>query len=189
MKIKRINTLFALLLIMFMTVSSSIPANAATLYGYGFASRPITVYASNSLSAMEVQQLQEAIVVWNSTRVGTVLQYGGKTSLLSYYWLSDGKTGVIKSDIGGRSTGITSVKVNASKTNIIEADISLNTNVTYNNGSTISGEFYLKSVLIHELGHVLGLAHSSDYSSVMYEAYTGRTALSPQDINDLDSLY
>lgn len=187
MKTKTIKKIFFLLIVTIMTITVSVPVNATTKYGYGFAVRPITIYASPALSAVERQQLQEAIVVWNGTRVGTVLRYGGTTSLLSYYWLSDGKNGVVKGDIGNNVTAITSTKVNGS--NIIEADISLNTRVTYNNGSTQSGTYYLKSVLVHELGHVLGMADNGDPSSVMYYTYTGRTGLNANDINDLDALY
>lgn len=66
------------IMIISLFVVSSIPVSATTLYGYGFALKPITIYASNSLSLMEVQQLQDAINTWNNARVGKVLVYGGK---------------------------------------------------------------------------------------------------------------
>lgn len=48
----------------------------------------------------------------------------------------------------------------------------------------------LYSVLLHEAGHALGLAGSSDPSSAMYEVYSGvRTGLSPTDIANLQALY
>lgn len=165
--------------------------SAAPTYGYGFASRPITVYADNSFNTSEISQLQEAISVWNNTRVGTVIVYGGKRNLSSFYWNSDGINGIIKTSMGSNPltsmTGLTSTKQNG--VNIVEADIAINKDLSYTNNATTSGLFYLKSVFIHELGHLLGLGDVNDQSSVMHRAYTGRTSLSSQDVNFLDSLY
>ena len=48
----------------------------------------------------------------------------------------------------------------------------------------------LASVAVHELGHSLGLAHSSDSSAVMYAYYTGmRRDLATDDIQGIRSLY
>ena len=177
---------FVVCMIMMLSMLN-ISASASTTYGYGFASKPITIYATSNLNSTEVSQLKEAIAVWNSTRVGTVLVYGGQKNLSTMFWLSDGQNGVIKTAIADNNTGVTSTKYNG--TNIIEADIAINSNLTYNNGSTTGGTYYLKSVFVHELGHFLGLDDNFDSSSVMYFSYTGRTALSASDINDLDSLY
>ncbi|KRO09364.1 Zn-dependent protease [Paucilactobacillus hokkaidonensis] len=45
------------------------------------------------------------------------------------------------------------------------------------------------SVAIHELGHALGLAHSSSQRSVMYPIDRGRTTLTDADINGLKKIY
>ena len=48
----------------------------------------------------------------------------------------------------------------------------------------------LESVALHELGHVLGLDHSSDAASVMYAIYGGpRRALTLDDIAGIESIY
>lgn len=185
---KVLSSIYAIVMLVGMIATS---VSAAPAYGYGFASRPITVYADNSFNASEINQLREAISVWNSTRVGTVIIYGGQKNLSSFYWNSDGINGIVKASMGSNplvsKTGVTSTKTNGS--NIVEADIAINKDLSYNNNATTTGVFYLKSVFIHELGHLLGLADVDDESSVMYKAYTGRTALSLQDINILDSLY
>ena len=46
-----------------------------------------------------------------------------------------------------------------------------------------------ESVALHELGHALGLAHSSDTNSVMYPIDQGVTTLSKGDIEGLENIY
>ena len=48
-------------------------------------------------------------------------------------------------------------------------DIFINTSVNFSIGSGID----LESIITHELGHALGLAHSADSTAVMYPTYTG----------------
>lgn len=104
------------------------------------------------------------------------------------YWLKDGINGVSKGDIGSGRTGITAHFANG--TNMTEANISINSNLSYGNGTNIVGTYILKSVFIHELGHVLGLSDDlNNKDSVMYVSYTGKLNLGSQDINDLNYLY
>ena len=65
-------------------------------------------------------------------------------------------------------------------------DVELNTGFNFGPGQ----HFDLETVLIHELGHSLGLGESPQPSSVMYTYYEGvRQALSPYDIEGIQSLY
>ena len=73
---------------------------------------------------------------------------------------------------------------------VTKATIVINTNYTFNNGSTSSGQYYLKSVLMHELFHALGFKEHSIFSnSFFYKEYTGITSFLSSDIEKIDTLY
>ena len=65
-------------------------------------------------------------------------------------------------------------------------DVELNTNYNFAPG----GSYDFGTVILHELGHSLGLGESPQPSSVMYTYYSGvRQALSSYDIEGIQSLY
>lgn len=154
-------------------------------FGYAWNSRPVGVYADSSFNSTYISQLQQAISAWNSTRVGTVLSYRG--TMYNVYMVGTA-IGVTSAPISPNTTVANTVTSN-NGSNIIKSIVALNSNLSFNNGGTSSGTYYLKSVFMHELGHSLGLADNDDPSSIMYKYYTGNTSLSSGDINDLDSLY
>jgi predicted Zn-dependent protease len=68
----------------------------------------------------------------------------------------------------------------------IAGDININTAQTWNIGTT----YDLFTVSMHELGHALGLGHSTSATSVMYATYNGvDSGLGTDDINGIRSIY
>lgn len=68
----------------------------------------------------------------------------------------------------------------------IAGDISLNTGITWNIGST----YDVFTVSLHELGHSLGLNHSASSAATMYSVYNGTdVALNTDDINGIRNIY
>lgn len=53
----------------------------------------------------------------------------------------------------------------------------------------VGSGYKMVSTLIHEMGHSLGLAHSTDSTSVMYANYTGSTTLNSTDIQAIQYVY
>jgi predicted Zn-dependent protease len=68
----------------------------------------------------------------------------------------------------------------------VAGDITFNTGQTWN----INGNYDLYTVAMHEIGHALGLDHSTASGAVMQAAYTGvKTGLSSDDIAGIRSIY
>ena len=72
----------------------------------------------------------------------------------------------------------------------IGGDVHIDERTWVDNPNATSGQFDLFTIMLHELGHSLGLGHSSDSSSVMFANYQGgRRALSPDDIAGIQAIY
>ena len=71
------------------------------------------------------------------------------------------------------------------------AHIHVNNEVFWMESNSPSGSVSLKTVFLHEIGHVLGLFHTVDLNSVMYQyIFTNRIqSISQTDRNDLNELY
>jgi len=73
-------------------------------------------------------------------------------------------------------------------TTIDEADMAINTNFSWSTDGI--NDYDLESVILHELGHVVGLGHSGLSAAVMYASYVEpRRSLHPDDVAGIYTLY
>jgi MYXO-CTERM domain-containing protein len=89
--------------------------------------------------------------------------------------------------------GLTTVTYSKRTGEILDADMELNSSPAHPlvlSPPDPAGSYDLLSVMTHEAGHFLGLAHSADTSAVMYAFYQpGSITLQPDDIQGICAIY
>ena len=149
-----------------------------------------------------------AITKWNNAPGGPNLNIVTSSSANVSYVQGDGITDIIFADplglckgtclaatlTGYYNTGQTGTCGALNVVAITDADISFNLKnkfQTVAEGGSCSREIYLESVVTHEVGHLLGLAHSSTSSALMYPSvtYCVNKALNSDDTAGRNALY
>jgi hypothetical protein len=95
-------------------------------------------------------------------------------------------------DDAANAIGFTTLTVDLTDGEIVGADIEINSAnyLIVADGPATNGAYDLASILTHEAGHFLGLAHSAEKSAVMYAFYQpGSTTLTEDDISGICSTY
>lgn len=92
----------------------------------------------------------------------------------------------------GNTLALTTLTFNVQSGEIYDADIEINGELTISTSDAgVTND--LQSILTHEIGHFLGVAHSPDSSATMFSSYEpGSIAmrdLAPDDINAVCSIY
>ena len=144
-----------------------------------------------------------AIKTWNSGGVNVT----ASSSATVAYRQGDGISDVIFGDplrictgtclaatlTGYYSTSITGTCGGLTVDKVTDADVAFNLSYDYTTPAqgSCSSEIYLDSVVAHEVGHVIGLAHSGTSSALMYPTvnYCSDKQVATDDINGRNALY
>jgi hypothetical protein len=144
-----------------------------------------------------------AVKTWNSGGVNVTTSSSGNVA----YRQGDGISDVIFGDpmhictgsclaatlTGYYTTTTTGTCGSLTVDKITDADTSFNLAYDYTTPAqgSCNNEIYLDSVLAHEVGHIIGLAHSSNSSALMYPtvAYCSDKQVASDDINGRNALY
>jgi matrixin len=150
-----------------------------------------------------VAKAMAAVTAWNSSGVNVTASTSNQVS----YTLGDGISDIIFSDprhictgtclaattTGYYDTGSTGTCGGLSVVEVTDADVAFNTSYDYTTTDEggCTNEIYLEAVVSHEVGHVIGLAHSNVSSALMYPsvAYCDNKQIASDDINGRNALY
>jgi hypothetical protein len=138
--------------------------------------------------------LQDTEATWSHVQGSSyAINYGGSTSRCpSLVQQCPGPQAFDShNDVGWQRLGGSTLGVTWYSTSIDEADMALNYKFAWSSGCTnVSGRYDVESVFLHENGHVAGLDHTNDPSTVMYPSYQGaRCALGAGDAAGIAALY
>jgi hypothetical protein len=144
-----------------------------------------------------------AVKTWNSSGVNVTASSSSSVA----YRQGDGVSDIIFSDplhictgtclaatlTGYYSTSETGTCGGLTVDRVTDADTAFNLSYNYTTPAqgSCSSEIYLDSVVAHEVGHVIGLAHSNTSSALMYPsvAYCSDKQIASDDINGRNALY
>jgi hypothetical protein len=144
-----------------------------------------------------------AVTSWNSSGVNVTSSASANVA----YRQGDGVSDVVFGDplhictgtclaatlTGYYSTSITGTCGGRTVDKVTDADVAFNLSYNYTTPAqgSCSSEIYLDSVLAHEVGHVIGLAHSNTSSALMYPtvSYCDDKQVSSDDISGRNALY
>jgi hypothetical protein len=143
---------------------------------------------------------RNAILTWNSAGSGTRLS--ATVGSISAFSLGDGRPMLnFRDPIGACSgsclaatfTGYYQNRGNGTY-RITDADIVTNTAYAWASlGEACSSEMYTEAIHVHEVGHLLGLGHSSVSGATMYPSVAycnnGPASLATDDANAINALY
>jgi hypothetical protein len=144
-------------------------------------------YLISPSSADTLGRIQTAMNKWSAV-CGVRFDYGGSTQT----WPGYGQGGINVFGwevLSGTTGGVTHLQMNASSGTIVQADVSVNLNFNP----------FFDVVLLHEIGHMIGLRHSNVEGAVMSggpneapypsTAYTQLTQLQADDIAGCRAIY
>lgn len=183
-------------LFLYSIVSSSFTLNSSTnpnLKGWSNTDVKIYLNPTNCPSSVDVAGLiEDAVAVWNNIPNSSIkVSYGGTTSSTA---MSDPPTAYCETNfqgvVGDEDSVPGAAAVNGSSGRITQGIIILNASSGLANIANIPQDV-LKIIMAHEIGHMLGLGHSSSTSALMYydASYKQQFRLSQDDLDGMAYMY
>lgn len=171
-------------------------------YGGGFGPHPThaVVHPLSTLDSASKTAMNNAASQWNSAGAGSSLVTIGSDTNQSTYWNDNDLNEVTKGQRGTSSSYLMECRAVTTSlvwngigwsNTIFEADIDINTSYAWGNGS--ASLYDIGQVFTHELGHLLGLDHSSVTGATMISGSapgeTYKRTIEADDINGILYIY
>jgi len=181
-------------------VAVSVPSFSYSSYAV-WSSNPVSVFVNPAnadvSAAAALSAVQYAMNVWN-TQGGSSFrfQFAGTVSDTSNAF--DNRNVVLFRNVDNGSTIATTYSWWDSSNHLLDSDIIVwDSRFTFYTGTSgcgaIANSAYLEDIATHELGHALGLNHSSVATATMYPSYSYCSqelrTLDPDDIAGVQALY
>ncbi len=184
---------------LFLIIVASIPAKAYVPLGQQWPVGSIIKYYVNTnsnrlTSEQTLNAIQLAADEWNKLGLAFRLEYGGPSSATAM--TQNGRSDIFFTDVAPADGLCCRTRNFSLKIGFIdESDIMLSQNprIFFGEDEICDSGTYVRQVMTHEFGHLLGLNHSSVPTATMYPytSYCARdwTSLDPDDIEGITSLY
>lgn len=194
---KTISTLFAAAIV----IASALPAEAYVLLSprRRWASAPVVVRVNTTGNSTitdgdrGVSRTANAIGVWAFANGGTTSNSVVRGDGRAYIALHTNGNVCSGSCLAATLTGYYHQNSNGTYT-IDDADVYTNTSTQFASmGESCSSEYYIEGVMVHEVGHVIGIGHSNVIGATMYPSVgacnNGPASLASDDSAAENDLY
>lgn len=151
---------------------------------------PVVMYIDESVPSVYRDAVKRAAATWNNDIGREVIKIGGVTKMSGP--AQDGANVIYFLDSweSDRTNEQARTTVYWAGTRIYEADIRVN-NRDFNffwGNDPVGGRVDIESLILHEMGHVLGLGHSTTAKSVMAKSLPSATLRRDLSTDDLSSI-
>lgn len=144
---------------------------------YGFSSETISAVHNSCLAWNSAHNSRDVVYRSTSTHSNTI------------YPLKNGANEITKGNMGRVASYVMETyRTYHAYGTIYEADINMNTSHDFGTAST---SYHTQTIMTHEIGHLLGLGHTSNSSGIMYY-YIGlgeRKSIASDDRNGINAIY
>lgn len=179
---------FLITLVLFIFSSLTAYAYNVNVSG-GYNSLPYSFRVNTSFSTSEKTAMSNAAKAWEAAGKGVLASKSTYTNVMTSYPAFDGYNNVTR--ISTTQDYLAQCSWWTSGGKITEADINFNPSHSWATNPT-GNQFDIQTIFTHELGHALGLGHSSSSNAVMKPEFgpcEKLRTISSDDISGINAIY